>query len=157
MPQAAEKDVLSLHWVEDIWVAHARRVAQVNNIILSAARNHHPALWISLFAYASILTPACFKIRSMPLTIGSFLFVFLSNSSSIEHRVTVTRYVRGITWIFYHCLFRTPIILNCQGDSDYPLISVFRLTHFSSYGQAIELKFYLWEKKVLWLTFPRKK
>ena len=107
MPQAAKRDALSLHWVEDIWVAHARRVDQVNNKILSASRNHHPALWISLFAYTSLLTPAYFKISWNAINHWK-VFFFFSNSNSVEHTVRVTRYVRGITCIFYHCLFRTP-------------------------------------------------
>lgn len=158
MPQAAERDVLSLHWVEDIWAAHGRRVDQVNNIILSASRNHHHALWISLFAYASILTPACFKISSNAINHWKFLgFFFLKIPVLLNTQSQLQGMLEGLLASSIIVSSGLQIILNCQGDSDYPLISVFRITHFSSYGQAIELKFYLWEKKVLWLAFPRKK
>lgn len=161
MPQAAERDVLSLHWVEDIWAAHARSADQVNNIILSASRNHHPALWISLFAYSSILTPVCFKISSNAINHWKFFFVFFFFSLKIPVLLNTQSQLQGMLegLLAFSIVVSSglQIILNCQGDSDYPLISVFRITHFSSYGQAIELKFYLWEKKVLWLAFPRKK
>lgn len=86
------------------------------------------------------------KLAQMPLTIGSFwffFFFFLKIPVLLNTQSQLQGMLEGLLASSIIVSSGLQIILNCPGDSDYPLISVFRITHFSSYGQAIELKFYL--------------
>ena len=84
------------------------------------------------------------KLAQMPLTIGSFwFFFFLKIPVLLNTQSQLQGMLEELLASSIIVSSGLQIILNCQGDSDYPLISVFRITHFSSYGQAIELKFYL--------------
>ena len=84
----------------------------------------------------------------MPLTIGRFFFFFFFQIPILLNTQSQSQgMLEGLLASSIIVSSGLQIILNFPGDSDYPLISVFRITHVSSYGQAIELKVYLQEKK----------
>ena len=97
------------------------------------------------------------KLAEMPLTIGRFFFFFFFQIPILLNTQSQSQgMLKGLLVSFIIVSSGLQIILNCQGDSDYPLISVFRITHVSSYGQAIELKVYLQEKKSLFACLSKK-